>query len=90
MVAGRTARFGAPEVKRSLVAAAGAALLLPKRVPFAVAMELIITGDPISAERAYEIGPRQPVIDEGKALDAAIELAMTIAATARWRSPRRS
>jgi enoyl-CoA hydratase len=80
VVAARTARFGAPEVKRSLVPAAGAALLLPKRIPFAVAMELLVTGDPISAERAYEVGLVNRVVDEGQALDAAIELATTIAA----------
>jgi enoyl-CoA hydratase len=80
VVAARTARFGAPEVKRSLVAAAGAALLLPKRIPYAVAMELLITGDPISAERAYEVGLVNRLVDEGQALDAAIGLAATIAA----------
>jgi len=80
VVAGRTARFGAPEVKRSLVAAAGAALLLPKRVPFAVAMELLITGDPATARRAYELGLVQRLTPEGGALDEAVRLATTIAA----------
>src|SRR5262249_31451714 len=51
-----TAKFGAPEVKRSLVAAAGAAVPLPRRVPYAVAVELLLTGEPITAERAYEVG----------------------------------
>ena len=44
VVAGRTAQFGVPEVKRSLVAAAGGALLLPQRIPRAVALELLLTG----------------------------------------------
>jgi hypothetical protein len=51
-VAARTARFGVPEVKRSLVAGGGAALLLAGRVPRALAMELLLVGDPIDAERA--------------------------------------
>lgn len=80
VVAARTARFGVPEVKRSLVAAGGAALLLPRRVPYAIALELLLTGDPISAERAAEIGLINRLTDEGGALDAALELATTIAA----------
>ncbi|MFP5372513.1 MAG: enoyl-CoA hydratase-related protein, partial [Actinomycetes bacterium] len=49
VVAGRTAGFGVPEVTRSLVAAGGAALLLPQRVPRAVALEMLLTGRPIDA-----------------------------------------
>src|SRR5689334_24417651 len=49
VVAAETARFGVPEVKRSLVAAGGAALLLPTRVPYALALELLLTGEPLSA-----------------------------------------
>ena len=60
VVAGRTARFGVPEVKRSLVAAGGGALLLPQRVPRAVALELLLTGEPIDAERAAAVGPGEP------------------------------
>ncbi|MGY2003506.1 crotonase/enoyl-CoA hydratase family protein [Blastococcus sp. SYSU DS1024] len=80
VVAARTARFGVPEVKRSLVAAGGAALLLPQRVPRAVALELLLTGEPIDAERAAAVGLVNRVVDEGGALDAAVELAGTIAA----------
>jgi enoyl-CoA hydratase len=80
VVAAKGAKFGIPEVKRSLVAAAGAAVHLPKRVPFAVAMELLITGDPITAARAYEVGLVNRVVEDGKALDAAVELATVIAA----------
>jgi len=79
VVAARTARFGVPEVKRSLVAGGGAALLLPKRVPVAYAMEMLLTGDPVSAERAAEMGLVNRVTDEGQALPAALELARTIA-----------
>jgi enoyl-CoA hydratase len=80
VVAAETARFGVPEVKRSLVAAGGAALLLPQRMPRAVALELLLTGDPIDAERAAAVGLVNRVVDDGTAVDAAVELAGTIAA----------
>ncbi|GAA3527128.1 crotonase/enoyl-CoA hydratase family protein [Amycolatopsis ultiminotia] len=80
VVAARTARLGVPEVKRSLVARAGAAMLLPRRVPFAVAMELLLTGDPVGAERAAEVGLVNRLTDEGGALEGALRLAETIAA----------
>ena len=80
VVAARTARFGVPEVKRSLVAGAGAALLLPRRVPYAIALELLLSGDPISAERAAEVGLVNRLTEEGGALDGAVELAAGLAA----------
>jgi enoyl-CoA hydratase len=80
VVAARGARFGVPEVERSLVAAGGAALLLPQRVPRAVAVELLLTGEPMDAERAAAVGLVNRVVDEGTALDAAVELAGVIAA----------
>ena len=80
VVAGASARFGVPEVKRSLVAGAGGALLLAKRVPRALALELLLTGDPIDAARAAEIGLVNRVVPEGGALEAAVELAERIAA----------
>ncbi|MGY1805373.1 crotonase/enoyl-CoA hydratase family protein [Blastococcus sp. SYSU D00922] len=80
VVAGRSARFGVPEVKRSLVAAGGAALLLPQRVPRAVALELLLTGDPIDAGRAEAVGLVNRVVDDGAALDAAVEFAAAVAA----------
>lgn len=79
VVAGRTAKFGVPEVKRSLVAGGGAAVMLPRRVPFAIALELLLTGDPVDAERAAAIGLVNQVVDEGGALDAALVLAGRIA-----------
>jgi len=80
VVAGRTARFGVPEVKRSLVAAGGAALHLPRRIPYAVALELLLTGEPFDAQRAASVGLVNRVVDEGAALDAAVELATRVAA----------
>jgi len=79
VVAAQTSRFGVPEVKRSLVAGAGAAMLLPQRVPAAIALELLLTGDPIDAVRAAEIGLVNRVTAEGGALDGALELANSIA-----------
>src|SRR5881394_584512 len=70
IVASREARFGIPEVKRSLVAAAGALLHLPKRIPYHLAMELALTGEPIGAERAQEIGIVNRLAEPGGALDA--------------------
>lgn len=82
IVAGRDARLGIPEVKRGLVAAGGALLRLPRRIPYHVAMELALTGDFISAQRAYELGLLNRVTDPGRALPAALELAATIAKNA--------
>jgi enoyl-CoA hydratase len=79
VVASREARLAIPEVKRSLVAAAGALRRLPQRVPLGVAMEMALTGDPISAERAYALGLVNRVTEPGEAVDAALELAAAIA-----------
>ncbi|HMC03947.1 MAG TPA: enoyl-CoA hydratase-related protein, partial [Actinomycetota bacterium] len=56
IVAARGARLGIPEVKRSLVAAGGALLRLPRSLPRTIALELALTGEPIEAERAHELG----------------------------------
>ena len=78
IVAGSGAKLGIPEVKRSLVAAGGALLRLPRRMPYGIAMELALTGDTISAERAYELGLVNRVTEQGGAVDAALELAAAI------------
>ena len=80
VVADTSARFGVPEVKRSLVAAAGGALLLAQRIPRAIALEMLLTGDPIDAERAAEVGLINRLVDDGQATDIAVKLAMRIAA----------
>jgi enoyl-CoA hydratase/carnithine racemase len=80
IVASRGARLGIPEVKRSLVAAGGGLLRLPRTLPRNIAMELALTGDPIEAERGYELGLVNRLAQPGGALDAALELAQTIAA----------
>jgi enoyl-CoA hydratase len=82
VVASSQARFGVPEVKRSLVAAAGALFRLGRKIPLNVAMELILTGDPIDAERAHHFGLVNRLVEPGEALDAAIALADQICANA--------
>lgn len=79
LVAARDAKLGIPEVKRSLVAAGGALRRLPERLPLGIAMELALTGDPISAERGYELGLVNRLAEPGAALDVALELADRIA-----------
>jgi len=74
VVAAEGARFGIPEAKRGLMAAAGGLIRLPKRVPLAIALELAMTGDPIDAPRALALGlvnrvvPRDQVVAEACAL----------------------
>ena len=80
IVAARDARFGIPEVKRGLVAAGGALIRLPRRIPYHLAMELALTGDPIGAERAADLGIVSRLAEPGEALAAALELASAIAA----------
>jgi enoyl-CoA hydratase len=80
LVAARGAKLGIPEAKRSLVASGGALLRLPERIPYHLAMELALTGDPITAERAAELGLVNRLAEPGGALDAALELAATVAA----------
>ena len=82
IVAARGARLAIPEVKRSLVAAGGALLRLPRRIPYHAAMELALTGDPISAERGYELGIVNRLADPGTAVDVALALAAEIAVNA--------
>ena len=79
VIAGTSARFGVPEVKRSLVAGAGGALLLTQRIPRAIALEMLLTGEPIDAARAAEVGLVNRVVAEGKALETAVDLATSIA-----------
>jgi enoyl-CoA hydratase len=80
IVAARDAAFGIPEVKRGLVAGGGGLLRLPERIPYAVAMELALTGDNLPAERAHELGLVNVLAEPGGALDAAIALAEKITA----------
>jgi enoyl-CoA hydratase/carnithine racemase len=81
-VADTTARFGLPEVTRGVVAGAGGMLRLPRQVPLKVALELGLTGLPMSAERAYSLGLVNRVVPPGTALEQALLLARQISAAA--------
>ena len=80
IVASKDSAFGIPEVKRGLVAGGGGLLRLPERIPYAIAMELALTGDNLPAERAHELGLVNVLAEPGTALEAAIALAEKIAA----------
>lgn len=82
IVAAEDARLGLPEVARGLVATAGGVLRLPSRIPRSLALEMIMTGAPISAARAYEIGLVNHVVPTGETLTRATEIARAIARNA--------
>jgi len=79
IVAARDAKFGLPEVKRGLVAVGGALFRLPRRIPYHVVMEMALTGELYAAERMRELGLVNRIAEPGTALEAALELASTIA-----------
>lgn len=79
IVANSGAKFGIPEAKRGLAAAAGGLIKLPRQIPPRIAMELALTGDFIDAARAFALGFVNRVVD-GRAIDGAKELARSIAA----------
>jgi enoyl-CoA hydratase len=79
IVAAKGARLGIPEAKRSLVAAGGALLRLPRRMPYHFVMELALTGDPLPADRFYELGLVNRLSEPGGAIEAALELAGNVA-----------
>ena len=78
IVASRAARFGLPETKRGLMAGAGGLHRLPNRLPQSLAFELIATGDPLGAERAYTAGLVNRLVEPGETLAAARALAAQI------------
>ncbi|MEV7005365.1 crotonase/enoyl-CoA hydratase family protein [Streptosporangium sp. NPDC051022] len=82
IVASEGAKFGLPEPKRGLVAAAGGVMRLPRRIPYHVAMEIALTGDHFPAARLYEVGLVNHVTPDGEALAKAVELAGRIAQNA--------
>lgn len=81
-VAGRSVKLGFPEVTRGLVAAAGGVLRLQRQIPQKFALEAVLTGEPIPAERAAELGLVNRVVDDGTVVDAALALAERIAQNA--------
>jgi enoyl-CoA hydratase len=79
VVAAEGAKLGIPEAKRSLIAAGGALLRLPRRMPYHVVMELALTGDPLPAERFHAFGLVNQLAPKGEVLEAALALAARVA-----------
>jgi enoyl-CoA hydratase len=82
IVAAKGVKIGIPEAKRGLFAAGGGLFRLPNRIPYGIAMEMALTGDPIPAERAHEIGLVCRLAEPGKAAEVALQLAEGIAKNA--------
>jgi enoyl-CoA hydratase len=82
VVATTRSAFGLAEVKRNLIAGAGGLFRLPRAIGQSVAMEIILTGEPLPAERAYNLGLVNRLVEPGTVLDAALALADQICAAA--------
>jgi enoyl-CoA hydratase/carnithine racemase len=82
VVAARTARFALPETARGLVANCGALFRAPRALPLNVAREMLLTGDPLGAERAWSLGLVNRLVEPGEAEQAALELAERVCANA--------
>lgn len=78
VVAAENARLGLPEVRRGLVPTSAGLFRAPSSLPVNVARELILTGEPMSARRGYEVGFVNVVTEAGGALDAALDLARKV------------
>jgi len=78
-VAAEGAQFGVTEVQRSLFPMAGSCVRLPRQMPYTVAVEMLVTGEPISARRAAELGLVGRVVADGEALSEARRIAQRIA-----------
>ncbi|MFF1615455.1 crotonase/enoyl-CoA hydratase family protein [Amycolatopsis sp. NPDC058278] len=82
IVAAENAKFGLPEVKRGLIAAGGGVIRLPKRIPHHLAMEFLLTGEPVTGRRAGELGLVNRVTADGDAAAVAVGLAEKLAENA--------
>jgi enoyl-CoA hydratase len=79
VIAAEDAVFGLPEVSRGLLAAAGGPIRLAKRVPLALALEVGLTGEPITADRAFQVGLVNRVVRANRVVDEALAVAERIA-----------
>lgn len=79
-VAGQSAKFGISEARWSLYPMGGSAVRIPRQIPYTKAVELLLTGDHITAEDALNLGLVGHVVPDGSALDRAMEIADRIAA----------
>jgi enoyl-CoA hydratase len=77
-IAAEHARFGLGEVRWGIIPTGGSHVRLPRQIPWAMAMELLLTGQPIDAQRAYQIGLVNRVVPAAQLMPAALELAETI------------
>jgi enoyl-CoA hydratase/crotonobetainyl-CoA hydratase len=82
IVVADNAKLGLPEVKRGLVAAGGGVIRLGERIPRALALEMVMTGEPITAERALAVGLVNHVVPAGTTMERAMQIAEAIAANA--------
>ncbi|WP_351237039.1 crotonase/enoyl-CoA hydratase family protein [Streptomyces sp. NPDC002133] len=82
IVAAEDAHFGLPEVKRGLIAAGGGVIRLPQRIPYHLAMEFLLTGEPVSGQRAGELGLANQVVPTGQAVNESLLRAEQLAANA--------
>ncbi|AVH60717.1 MULTISPECIES: crotonase/enoyl-CoA hydratase family protein [Streptomyces] len=82
IVAAEDAHFGLPEVTRGLIAAGGGVIRLPKRIPYHLAMEFLLTGEPVSGRRAGELGLANRVVPTGQAVNESLLRAEQLAANA--------
>jgi len=78
IVAANNATFGLPEVKRGLVPGSGGMVRLPARIPYHIAMEAVLTGEMMPAERFHHYGLVNRLAEPGQALEAALEMARLI------------
>ena len=78
-VAGESAMFGVTEVQRGLFPMAGSAVRLRRQIPYAIAAEMLLAGEDLPAQRAYDLGLVNHVVPDGQALTKAKEIANRIA-----------
>jgi enoyl-CoA hydratase len=77
-IAAEHATFGLGEVRWGIIPTGGSHIRLPRQIPWAIAMELLLTGKPISAQRAYDIGLVNEVVAAGDLMPTAMKWAETI------------
>jgi len=78
-VSAESARFALTEVQRGLIPGGGSVARLPRQVPTAVAMEFLIVGEPVSAQRAHQVGLLNALVPDGEELSVATTMAMRVA-----------
>ncbi len=79
IIAAENANFGLPETKRGLVPSSGGMLRLPQRIPHHIALEVILTGEMLPAQRAHHFGLVNRLVEPGKALEGALAMGRVIA-----------